>query len=495
MGNTNLLFRTDANIAIGTGHVMRCLALAQAWQDEGGRAVFAMAETTPALQERLRSEGIEIVYVGPRAAEDSRRTIEIARELHAEWIVLDGYQFGYDYQQAVKRSSRKLAFFDDNAHCEKYVADLVINQNIHAHESMYARRLQETTLLLGPRYASLRREFWAYRGWKRDASQCRRLLVTFGGSDPLNLTHFVLEILEQINNEDLSVIAVVGGSNPHLRALQKRADCSRFQLQLLKNPANLAEIMASADIAISAAGSTCWEMCFMGLPALIVDVALNQRELARGLAQRGAALHLTPDNLNTRSLLEQLEVLISSPETRRSLSTKAQELVDGNGALRVLAAMSPIRLRPTVPSDCQFLWEWANDPQVRAMSFSTEPIPWERHVAWFTAKLSDHSTLLYMATDAAGRPLGQIRYELGDGRAAVSVSISPQFRGKGYGKRMLLLGSEELFRHLQVHTIDAFVKPCNQRSLRLFKAAGFSHQGMAHVQGQEAVHLTLGRTP
>jgi RimJ/RimL family protein N-acetyltransferase len=176
------------------------------------------------------------------------------------------------------------------------------------------------------------------------------------------------------------------------------------------------------------------------------------------------------------------------------MSAKTRELVDGTGAARVLASMSKIRLRPTLPEDSQLLWRWANDPQVRAMSFSTEPIPWERHAAWFSTKLSDPSALLYIATDTSGRQIGHIRYEVDGARAAVSLSVAPEFRGIGYGKKMLLLGIEELFRGSGTKAVDAFVKPCNTASLRVFEAAGFRNEGTIRVRGQEAIHLRVTRT-
>src|ERR1700678_3495100 len=105
---------------MGTGHAMRCLALAQAWQDAGGQCVFAMAESTPAVVRRLKEERIEVEHlkISPATAEDAKQTRHIASKTNAAWVAVDGYQFGADYQSAIKQSACKLLFVDDNGHAE-----------------------------------------------------------------------------------------------------------------------------------------------------------------------------------------------------------------------------------------------------------------------------------------------------------------------------------------------------------------------------------------
>ena len=176
---------------MGTGHVMRGLALAQAWQDSGGHSVFVMAENTPSLERRLQEEGIEVerLAVDAGTAADAEATGSIAGSRNADWIAVDGYQFGSAYQAAIKAAGFKLLFMDDNVHAAPYSADLVLNQNMYASRSPYAQREPSTQLLLGPRYAMLRREFRPWRNWQREIPPVgRKVLVTMGGSDPDNLT-------------------------------------------------------------------------------------------------------------------------------------------------------------------------------------------------------------------------------------------------------------------------------------------------------------------
>ena len=167
MVKQTLLIRADASTRIGTGHVMRCLALAQAWEDSGRRAAFAMGMDAPALEDRLRSDGMEVVHLSaePGSLEDAEMTADIAQKMGAGWAVVDGYHFGSDYQRIIKESGLRLLFIDDNGHADHYYADIVLNQNLHANEELYRKREPYTKLLFGTEYVLLRREVWPWRGW------------------------------------------------------------------------------------------------------------------------------------------------------------------------------------------------------------------------------------------------------------------------------------------------------------------------------------------
>jgi UDP-2,4-diacetamido-2,4,6-trideoxy-beta-L-altropyranose hydrolase len=500
-----LLFRADANVAMGTGHVMRCLALAQAWQDSGGRAIFAMAETTPALTARLQAESCEVVpirdTVGARvgSADDSALTAALAREHEAEWVVVDGYQLGGDYQEALKSAGLKVLFMDDYGHGERYSSDVVVNANVCADEALYGNREPYTRLLLGPRYCMLRREFNAWRRWQREVTPVvHKVLVTMGGSDPENVTGRVLEGLSLGGCGDMETTVVVGGSNPHFEALDQRASSMGRKVTVQRDTAQMARLMADADVAISAAGSTCWELCLLGLPALLVDVALNQAALARELNRRGCAIHLgSSRDVSAEKIAEGLRRIIQSQDVRQSLSRASRELVDGDGARRVVSSLSArpsVFLRRATADDSQLLWEWANDPAVRSASFSTFPIPWETHAAWFVEKLSQEKCLILIAEDEEGSPVGQIRFDgRPDGDCEVDVSIAPAKRGKGLAAVLIRNGAQSVLnerRWLQVH---AFVKPENYASRRAFESAEFRNLGEEDVNGHRAVHYVCAR--
>ena len=487
----NLLIRSDASVTMGTGHVMRCLALAQAWQDAGGRALFAVAESTSAVQARVGAE-CEVLAVLSEAGtvEDANETIALARKQNAEWIAVDGYYFTADYQRALKKEGFKLLFFDDYGHSRHHSADLVLNQNVCASESLYASRDPQTRLLLGPRYCLLRREFSFWRDWKREVPPVgRRLLVTMGGSDPENVTAKVVEALALIQLEDLEAIIVVGGSSPHPE-LQKRERHPGKKISVRRDVTNVPELMAWADAAVSSAGTTCWELCLLAVPALLVDVAENQTPLARELARRHCAIHMGgPRDFTAAKLAEQIEKLLRSREVRRNLSLRSRELVDGRGAGRVVSAMrARLRLRPAGENDCRLLWEWANDPHVRAAAFSSAPIPWEQHKVWFASKMKDPDCRILVAEDGQGKAVGQLRVDWRsheDGH--IDVSLAAECRGIGYGSVLIELGATSVFAE-KGERLHAFVKVENQASRQAFEQAGFTSLGKESVDGQQAIH-------
>jgi len=492
-----LLVRADASAAIGTGHVMRCLALAQAWLDVGGQVIFAMAQSTDSIRARLTRESCEIVNIA-RDGNDLSQTVSLAQSKNCEWLVVDGYQFDGEYQRELKAAGLRGLFLDDYGHSLHYAADLVLNQSISANPTLYADRGPDTRLLLGPRYAMLRREFSPWSNWERKLSpDCHRLLVMMGGSDQANITATVIEGLRQAAIESLDVTVLVGGSNPHVAELQALAASSGLKLQLLRDISNIGEVMAAADIAISAAGSTCWELCLLALPSLLIDVAENQSAVAKTLHDKGCAVHLGDHTVSAEWVSEKLKWFVANHELRQSLARSSRELVDGKGSARVVSIMRgalTLRLRPAREEDRRLLWEWANDPEVRGASFSPDPIPWQTHVAWFDAKLkpqdSGPSSSIFIAEDDEKNPLGQIRFDPRPDRDwEVAISLNRQARGKGVACELIKGGVREILKDNPNVRIHAFVKPSNVASIKAFERAGFRTAGMDHIRGNSATHL------
>ena len=501
---SGILIRADASIAIGTGHAMRCLALAQAWQDAGGCVTFAMAETTTAMKDRLLAEGCEVIAIQcePGSDEDSQQTSKLARERRAQWIVVDGYRFSGRYQDVLRADGYRILFLDDYGHAETYPSDFVLNQNVGADPSLYERRGADTRLLLGARYALLRREFSVWRTWRRDtAEKGRRVLVMMGGSDPENLTARVMAAANHAQVEDLTLTVVLGGSNPHGEKLERIAAESGAKVELLRDPANLAELMAGADMAISAAGSTCWELCLMGVPALLIDVADNQKALAEELQRRECAIHLGDRTVPEKRITEALGSLADSQRLRKSLAARARELVDGHGARRVVATVRQRRcvwLRLASVEDRRLLWEWANDPEVRAASFTSDVIPWETHAAWFDNKIAEmelggsRQSQIWIGEDEEEAPAGQIRFDRrSDGGWDVGVSVARAMRGRGLAAEMIAQGVRKLRLEHPGAVVHAFIRVSNPASQKAFERAGFRNAGRTMTGGHEATHFVF----
>lgn len=343
-----LLLRADASTQIGAGHVMRCLALAQAWQDAGGVAHFAAAELPDGLAARLTAEGMALyrLDVAPGSAADAVQTAALARQLGADWVVEDGYKFGADFQRIIKEAGLRLLAIDDCGHAGHYVADLVLNQNIYANESLYPSREPCTRLLLGTQYVLLRREFQRWRGWQREIPDvARRVLVTMGGGDPDNVTSKVIEALEWVQVDGLEVAVVVGASNPHLPALQDSANRSVHVIRLVQDVSDMSELVAWADLAVVAGGSTCWEIAFMGLPSIIIVIANNQEGIANGLGTQGAGISLgSHTRIDNVSIVSPLQSAICDRQLRTGMCEKALRIVDSHGTTRTLASLLDVSI-------------------------------------------------------------------------------------------------------------------------------------------------------
>jgi len=494
-----LIIRADASIQIGAGHVLRSLALAQAWKDGGGHAIFVMAMESSMIEERLQSEGMEVAHLSTQggSAEDAIQTRSLARKRGATWVVLDGYQFGADYQRIIKDAGLRLLVIDDNGHSEAYYADLVLNQNLHAHQGLYVNIEPYALTLLGNRYVLLRREFLKWRGWGRQIpGVAHKVLVTLGGGDLDNMTSKVINGLKKVDISNLDVRIVVGPSNPHIETLQKALLFAPCSMRILHNVTNMPELMAWADVALSAGGSTCWELAFMGLPALIITVADNQHAAAERLDAIGVAANLgRQENLSSDEIAHALSRLLLETRGRAQMSQRAQNLVDGEGASRVLMHLQGkgLRLRQVCEDDCRLLWDWANDPQVREISFSSGPVSWEEHVRWFKSKINDPNCTVYIVTGEEGIPIGQVRYDTSGDEAVISLNLDRGFRGKGYGSKAIRLACQELFERSRVSLIHAYVKQGNDTSVRVFVKAGFQNSGITMVQEHKANHLILSK--
>ncbi|RLB37248.1 MAG: N-acetyltransferase [Deltaproteobacteria bacterium] len=177
------------------------------------------------------------------------------------------------------------------------------------------------------------------------------------------------------------------------------------------------------------------------------------------------------------------------------MAWRGKQLVDGDGVARVLMHLrgERLRLRAAREEDCRLLWEWANDPEVRSVSFSSDPIPWVHHVQWFKSKLASAYCQILVAIDGNERPVGQVRFDINGKEAIISVSVDRKFRGKGLGTEMIRLATQQFFNNSDVDVIHAYIKSDNKASVKAFKKAGFEFIGKTDVKGHEALHFVLQR--
>jgi UDP-2,4-diacetamido-2,4,6-trideoxy-beta-L-altropyranose hydrolase len=333
---------------MGTGHVMRMIALAQAWREDGGEAVFLCAEITPALEERVRTEGfsLEKWAAVPGGKEDLTATCSAVSQHTGKAsrvaVALDGYQFGSDFQRGLKNEGCRLLVVDDYGHTDFYHADLVLNQNICAHASLYDSRDDATKLLLGPEYALLRREFLQFQSGAGDIPErAARLLITLGGADADNVTKRVIDALADSGFE---MKVAVGGSNPHLTSLRQAAEAASrgtTKVDLIVDSKEMPQLMAWADFAVAAAGSTSWELAFSGLPTLFIILADNQAGNAWEMERRGFGFCLGEySQFDEQRFRDSVLSLAADRRLRAGFASLGRELVDGRGGARVARALA-----------------------------------------------------------------------------------------------------------------------------------------------------------
>lgn len=485
----HLVVCAECGVQVGTGHVMRCLALAQAWKRAGGAVTFLMPEGLNGIEARIRAEGFRLETLPQDRGSSAQVFIQAALGTGAPIVVLDGYGFGAPEQSMLSDVGVRVLTVDDYGHASDYPVRWVLNQNAYALAEMYTGT--KARLLLGPDFALLRDEFLPWMGWKRRIpDRCGKLLITIGGSDPDNASEKILQSFNLVERKDLEIVLVVGGANPHLRDVQVAAERCPVPVRIVQSVQDMPALMAWADVAISGAGGTSYELCYMGLPSLLLIVAENQRRIAARLDQLGVAVNAGMSReFRPESFASVLTALLESRQRREAMSEGGRELVDGLGSERVRAALvdRELELRPARESDCRLLFAWAVDPIARAASFHSAEILWEDHARWFGERLRDRYSIIYIGENRAGEAVGLVRFQISGDRAVLSVNVAPAYRGEGWGRELIAFSIRKLVRTRPVGEIEAFVKPDNQASVRLFQTSGFRLAGKERVAGQDAL--------
>lgn len=337
---TPLVLRCEATPVLGTGHVLRCLALAQEWMRRGGRAVLATGGTEPAILDRVRAAGaaVEPLHAAPGTSEDALETASLAQRLGARWCVVDGPAFAVEWD-ATWPGDAKLLRIDDNGLAQAFRADLVLNQNLGAAVSDYPQTPAGCRHLLGPRYALLRPEFMAVA----DSGGVRgsRMVVTLGGSDPACATERVLEALLRPETQTVEADFVIGAANPRRATLRVAIDAHAPRLQALVAPADLPRRFAAAPLAVTAGGTTIYELALLHTPMLLLCTADNQRRTCANFAMAGAAQFAGwHAEVAPVELARMLVAMRTDGPRLAALTAAAGCLVDGRGASRVVEAMS-----------------------------------------------------------------------------------------------------------------------------------------------------------
>ena len=304
-----VVFRVDASARIGTGHVMRCLALAGELSRNGVASRFVCRAHQGHMAAKIRSQGHEVVLLsdgkaveGPDYASwlgadwetDADETTHELASVQPLWLIADHYAIDARWERRVREATGvKLMVIDGQAN-RQHECDLLLDQTCSPEgESRWNGLLpQSCKLLVGPRYALLRLEFAAARETvHKRPSRVERIFVAFGGVDQPDATSMVLDAIAYLGRPDITVDVVAGSANPHRDRLAET--CRKANnVHLHVDPPDVASLMAMADLAVSAGGTMLLEQCYLYLPSIVVSIADNQTKSSQALHDAGAVWYL-----------------------------------------------------------------------------------------------------------------------------------------------------------------------------------------------------------
>lgn len=356
-----IAFRADASLQIGTGHVMRCLTLADALRERGARCTFICrphsghlldmidhrghhALALPSLAtitNRLSADTAHAAWLGSDWQADARQTREAIGNKSIDWLVVDHYALERRWEQALRPHCKNLMVIDDLAD-RGHDCDMLLDQNLGRSAQDYDGLLKShTATFIGPQYALLRPEFAQLRNKslaRRAQPQLKHLLITMGGVDKDNATGQVLHALTACHlPADLSITVVMGPHSSCLVEVQQQAVQMPWPTQVLVGVNEMAQLMADNDLCIGAAGSTSWERCCMGLPTLLLVLADNQLPGATAMKKEGVALVL--DDIHNISQIFEKHMKSAVSMQLKSLALAAAAVSDGLGVQRIVTAM------------------------------------------------------------------------------------------------------------------------------------------------------------
>lgn len=511
--------RADASASIGTGHVMRCLTLADALVSRGEEPFLVTRSLPSGLAASAGSRGFAVVDLGPtagtsdsrvpRATDERSDAADCISAMQAagpmDRLIVDHYGLGSTYEREMRSVVPWIGVIDDLADRE-HDTDLLLDQNLFVDGPRRYDGLIPSTcvLLLGPRNALIREEFFRVRLTRKESErQVREILVFLGGGDPCGMTLRAIEALKSIDDKGIRFNVVVGEANPHRHVIE--AACNRLHGgNLFVQTDRMAELTESADLAIGAAGSATWERCLLGVPTVLANFADNQLPVARELALAGASVDL---GLRPRSaaIQEAIWGLLEDPVRLYAMSVAARRLMRGAHvgcgselALRVSAGSARRQLRPMAPEDERRVLHWRNSKRVRSRMLHSEVIESQRHHKWFEEALGDPESV-HWVFELDGVAVGLVYLDDVNRRdRTCRWGFYVGERGpRGLGASMCRVALQEIFGCERMRSVSSAVLRDNEASRRLHERLGFEQareRWQARSSGSvPVVELTLTR--
>ena len=485
----NIIIRADASIHIGSGHVMRCLVLAEALQEkdhnvsfvcrsqqgdminfiqERGFDVFSLDEITPAIQPQSSAD-----YLGWLQCSIEEDTSDFLLKIKsADIVITDHYAIGKKWQSIVRdKLNCRIMAIDDLE--REHDADLVLDQTLGREKESYSNIER---VLTSTKYALLNSNFSALReqAYQRIAPQGNvKILVSMGGVDSPNATLAVLEKLSTLDNIEITVL--LSPRAPNYVNVGKFCH-KKLNIKQIDFVNDMAKVMLEHDVAIGAPGTTSWERACLGLPSIIIPLAENQLSISKALVKAQSAIIVDLNDIES-CLLDSLQLLLSNWCSYYQANLK---LCDGLGLYRLLLEVDNLneiskhkyRLQSVAEHDIELIYQWQCHPQTRKYALNPDPPSWKGHVKWMQNKIACcNQDYFYLIQDTVtNQKVGVVRLDrLNVNEYLISIFISPDFYGKGIG-----ISAVKLLDTLHPNiTIRATVLEENKASQQLFKKAKY----------------------
>lgn len=357
--NACVLFRVDAGIQIGSGHVMRCLTLANALKSQGARCEFICREHPGNLIEYLRSKGYVVhslpichdvdtdlahsAWLGSTQIQDANACAPILAKLNPKCLVVDHYALDARWERLMASHCGKLMVIDDLAD-RPHSCDALLDQTFGRNSMDYKLLVPgHCNVMCGSKFALLRPEFAEFRSHslqRRAERQFKQVLVTMGGVDKDNVTCQALAALSTSSlPADCEITVVMGPTAPWMTDVKQQAKSMPVHTNVLVGVSEMAKLMAKVDLAIGAAGATSWERCCLGVPTIMIPLAENQVKSCQRLSDAGAGLMLSAATEMRVQLPQLIQKMIQEPAAMLAISEIARTITDGRGLERVLEAV------------------------------------------------------------------------------------------------------------------------------------------------------------
>jgi UDP-2,4-diacetamido-2,4,6-trideoxy-beta-L-altropyranose hydrolase len=487
MSPLRIVFRTDANHQIGTGHFMRCLTLADEMRRSNADICFVSRALPLHLQQMLTERSIQYValpkpdgkqdtdelphsaWLTTSQAKDAELTLATLGASNWDWLMVDHYALDQRFETPLRKVCKHVMVIDDLAD-RVHDCDVLLDQNFYQNKDQrYLGKVPaHGRLLLGPSFALLRPAFKEMRHQvKARTGKVKTLLVFFGGVDADNLTGQVLDVLISLNLA-VQVNVVIGQLHPQKEKIEQI--CFQHGYACHVQTSQMAKLMAVADLAIGAGGTTVWERCALGLPSVCIATAENQQQQLHDLQSAGLIVGPTSQEDPMKFLSSYLNGMSAESKSLQAQSERVMALVDGRGAERVATVpmAHAMQLRLAEAEDARAIFQWRNHPLVRNHSVDTQEISWDEHRQWFEHHLKKNIGPILIG-EFKNKPVGVVRFDISNQEATVSIYLVPESGFKGWGG-CLLEQAEHWLRqhHPEVLTLHAHVLPNNEPSKKLF---------------------------